>query len=256
MKKTWAAILLTMGLPSIARGQDVTPQERIDRILQTSSVEEFLAQAADQIELVVLMEVSPADSAEVHEALSAAFVVDSMRRNIVDQMATASSPAVLDDLESWLFEGPVARVAAIRDAHEPAVDLETYARSLQSKPPEPARIRAVAQHAQAQKAAGFYVMVQEVTREILGAVRGSLSGREAEFVPFTDAEYVRALEAYFNVAVVSFLQQYEPVPVKLLEESTERYASPAGQWYVDQYSLAVATALRMAGEKAVSRLER
>jgi hypothetical protein len=58
----------------------------------------------------------------------------------------------------------------------------------------------------------------------------------------------------FNAALVSFLYRFETVPDPLLERATREYATDAGQWYVQAYSLAVARAMRSAARRVVTTL--
>src|SRR5690606_7215994 len=138
-----------------------------------------------------------------------------------------------------------ADLMAMREA-EPSETLEQYALRLQSEPPPEPRVMVIAEWVQVQKAADFFLAVQEGQRAAAHTIAAALGDAAPAYEPLTQGAVAQQLQQYFGVALVSFLQMFERAPDDLIARATADYASPAGQWYVDAYSLGLLEAIESA----------
>lgn len=235
------------------------PPERspVERVLTQSGIESIVSGRGRAFTRQVALMAADLTDEELERlvpAVGAAFEPELLRSEVASFLERASNAGELHELLVWVEGGAAAELERVRGSHEPVLTLEEYARSLMTDPPSERRVRLVAEWADVQEAATFYVLIDEALREAAHAVLAVLRPEMPAFEPLQGDELRARLDNSFNAAVVSFLRSLEPVPDSLLRAATAEYATEAGQWYVETYSLALAEAIRSAGVRVAAAL--
>ena len=99
-----------------------------------------------------------------------------------------------------------------------------------------------------QHAASFYLLLDERVREEAHRVAAIVTGgRSPQYRDLDPAVEREQLQRGRQFAVVSYLHRFGPVEDALVEAATADYGTPAGQRYVEAFSLAVAGSIQLAG---------
>lgn len=233
---------------------------RVDRLLEharVSSIVDARAGAFSRQVAYLAGDLTDDELERLVPAVQEAFAPAALRSDIAAYMeANAPDDGSLDTILAALDGGASAELAAIRDAHEPSGSLEDYVRASMDNPPEEERVELVAGWAEAQGAGEFFVLMEEALSESAYRVWAEFRPDAPAYAPLPAPELNARLNDSFNASVIGFLRDLEPVPDSVLVAATEEYASEGGQWYVRTYSLAVASAMRAAGERTVAALGR
>jgi hypothetical protein len=231
---------------------------KIDRLLEHSRVSSIVDARAGAFTRQVAYLAGDLTDAELERlvpAVQEAFAPDALRRDVAAYLQeNAPDDGTLDTILARLEGGALAELEAIRDGYEPVGSLEDYVRARMDDPPEEARVELVAAWAETQGAGEFFVLMEEALTESAYRVWAAFRPTAPAYEPLPGPELNARLNDSFNASVIGFLRDLEPVPDSVLVAATEEYASDAGQWYVRTYSLAVASAIRAAGERVAETL--
>ena len=232
--------------------------EQIYEVLEYSKLDAVTGDFVDaflaQVESLLPAPLSDEDSGRLAESVKGDFSYDSVRVYVAEAMLERSDPEVVQELLGWLPSGASAEIDELVGDSEPAVDLETYAQSLQANPPPEARIQLVAEWASVQAAGDFYALLLDAQIYAAHRIAGALSADAPAYEPPTPEQLQQYAMGGFNVAVLSFLQRLESIDETLIRSAIEQFSSDSGQWFVEAYSYALGDAIRIAGEHAAARL--
>ena len=110
--------------------------------------------------------------------------------------------------------------------------------------------------ADAQQVAGVYLLLDETTREGAHRVASALTdGRSPPYLAVEAAFAEEELERGLQFAIVSSLHRFRPVGDELVASATAEYRTSPGQRYVESYSLALASSIRLAALRVLDRLD-
>ncbi len=251
----WLAPLFTIPVGALAQDELAA----IELILEYSLVDNVLEGQATAflvaLEQVVGSEVD-LESAGVERVVGEEFALDRMRKDVVDLLRESSVPVVLEEVSELLSTSSIAQVSDLLADYEPPETLEAFVQTLQAKPPPRERVALLAGLAEAQQAAGFYLLLDETTREGAHELAAVLTeDRSPPYDALEDSVAEEQLERGHQFAVVSFLHRYRPVEDTLIASATSDYRTRQGQWYVENYSLALAGSIRRAALRVVERLD-
>ena len=225
----------------------------IDQLLDRSGIESIVSGRAGPFTRRVALLVEDLTDPELERLVPAvrpAFAADRLRQDVATRLEReAPGPATVRDILAWNDSGPVAEMRRIADAHEPSLSLLEYARSLPENPPDRERAELIARWVQAQQAGLFYVLMDQALAEAAHTIWRAFRPGAPAFTPLQGPALEARLAQSFDAAVVSALHRYEAVPDSVLGRAVSTWESEAGQWYVEAYSLAVAEAIRSAGER-------
>lgn len=258
---SWTITCLLVGavLAPPLGAQAPADMEALEAILEYSLVDNILSGQAMAFSNAVRGVVGTSEDRDLDELdrfVSEEFAPDRMRADVISAMYEASLPIVLEELSRLLTVGAIGQVRDIVDAYDPPETLEAYVQTLQAQPPPEERVVLMAALADAQQAAGFYLLLDESAREGAHQVARALThGQAAAYEPLAEAVIQSQLQRGFQFAVVSFLHRYRPVEDELVAGATADYQTAAGQWYVENYSLALAESIRLAAMRVRDRLE-
>jgi hypothetical protein len=256
--------LAACGAPTIPAAGPTPPSATaptgVERLLERSGIESIVSDRARAFTRQVALFAGDLTDPELERlvpAVQQAFAAEALRADVV-AFIESEVPDEATVAEVLRFEeaGANARVRQIVDAHEPTLSLPEYARSLLTSPPAQQRVDIVVEWAETQGAGDFFVLIDEALRQAAYEVWGVLRRDTPRFMPASGPELQARLADSFNASVVTFLHAYETVPDSLLSAATAEYATEAGQWYVDAYTLGVAQAVRAAGQRAAAELAR
>ena len=237
--------------------EDVVVRQGIERILELSDVDGLLAGRARAFtRQVAIMLLDPTDE-ELERLVPAvldAFDHEALKEDVATRMAVDADPSVVSSVLEWMEAGSTAAVRRIADGYEPPLTLEEYATGYTEDPPSEARVRLMAEWAEAQGRGDFFVLMQEALREASFRVHDAMRGGAPAFEPLDADELGVAQTSSHGASVITLLHRYETVPEPLVRRSIAEYRTESGQWFTEAYTLAVAQAIRAAGERVADRL--
>ena len=252
----FATFLLTTPGPARPASQMASP-EAISRVLETSEVSQVLHGVLSALLGEVEVQSSHVPSrylTRLRTLAPAHFSEPRLRETVLERMRADSDEETVSELLGWLEADSTEEFRRIVREHETSESLADYAKRIERQRPGNQRLTLTTRHARAQGAGRFYVTMRQVTQRAAHDVLVA-AGVELESDPDArDREIESQREDYLNLAILSFLQRYEPVSDEQLLEITERWESPSGQWYVDAYTAAVSAAIRRAGEGLAQQL--
>lgn len=267
MKRWKLAWVLALGLavgscgggPALAvpepRPEAEALAQDVDRILELADVEGLLAARSRAfVRQVAIMMGDPTDS-ELERLVAAVFATfdyDTLRSEVAAYMVEEGTPELAAAALVWLEGGATAAVRRIGEEYEPAQTLEEYAAEMTDDPPAEARIHLMAAWAEAWGEGSFFVLLQEALREAAYRVHGAFRSDGPRFEPLSGEELEIAEVNSHGASVIRLLHGYAPAPDQLIRRATAERESEAGRWLRDTYALAVATAIRSAGERAAA----
>ena len=228
----------------------------VERLLDLSEVESIVVARGPSFTRQVAVMAGDLTDPELERlvrAVTDAFAPDRLRDDIAASVASQASVMAREVL-TWMEGGANAELAAIADAHDPPLTMEEFAARLDPEDIREERVRLMADWARVQGAGDFFVLLEQALAEASHTVLAELRPDTQPFTPASGDDLATMRQNSFNAAFVSFLYRFETVPDPLLARATREFATDAGQWYVQAYSLAVARAMRSAAQRVVTTL--
>jgi hypothetical protein len=229
----------------------------IERALEISQIEGVLAARGSGFTRQVAQLIGDPTDEELErivDAVTVSFAYDSLYLDVKAFLIAEAPGGFVPTLLSWLEGGAVGQTRAIAEAYDPPVSLEEYMSEFTLEPPSVGRIQLVRELTEAQAAGDLFVLVQEALREAAHGAWSVLREDAVAFEPLTTSELQFDLTNSMAVSVMSLLHRYETVPDDLIRGAAAEWRSPSGEWYASTYGLAVAEAIRTAGERVVASL--
>jgi hypothetical protein len=269
MKRSTLALMLVAALAGGACGGGSSipiPEPRpaaeqlrsdVDRILALLDVEGLLAPRARGFTRQVAIMVGDPTDEELERLVDAAFegfAYDSLYRQVADFMVAEGTAELAGSALEWLEGGATAAVSRIGEEYDPPQSLQEYATEMTEDPPSEARIQLISTWAEARGEGSFFVLIQEALREAAFRAHRALREDAPAFEPLSGEGLELAEVNSHGAAVIRLMHGYAPAPDQLIRRATVEYQSEPGQWLVETYALAVASAIRVAGERAAARL--
>ncbi len=251
---------ISCGSPAPSAGPEastVLVSATAERLLVLSEVESLIAGRAAAFSRQVALTATDLTDPELERLVPAVqreFAADLLRQDIVGSLVTQDSAGHMAEVVGWLERGASAEVRAIAEAYSPPAPLDSWLETYTTEPPDADRIRTVGRWIEARGQGPFFLLLEQALDEAAHAVWKELRPSAVEFVPLRGDELFNRLDRSFMAAAVSALHAHETVPSDLIARSSAEYESTAGQWYVEAYQLAVARAVRAAGQRVVLRL--
>jgi hypothetical protein len=187
-------------------------------------------------------------------AVQTGFAPELLRADIADFLEAEAPAGRLEEVLAWLESGAVADARSIIDGYDPPMELEEWLTEYTDDPPSRVRIRLVARWTDARGTGDFFVLLEQALDEAAHTVWQSFRPGAPAFTPLTGDRLLERLENSYSAAVVTALHRSETVPDTVIAEATRDLESEAGRWYVQTYQLAVAQAIRAAGDRVVDAL--
>ena len=229
----------------------------IDRALEISQIEGLLAARGSGFTRQVAQLIGDPTDDELErlvDAVTSSFEYDSLYNDVRSFLIDEAPDGYVPTLLSWLEGGAAAQLRGIAEDYDPPLTLEEYMSEFTLEPPSVGRITLVRDLAEARADGDLFVLVQEALRE---AAYGTWSALRADAMTFealgTD-ELQLSLRNSMAASVMSLLHGYQTVPNDLILGAAAEWRSPSGEWYASTYGLAVAEAIRTAGERVVASL--
>ena len=258
LTRTLLTSLFVFLLAASAAAQSDEDVQAVEAILEYSLVDNVLSGQAEAFMGAVASVVgsdAELDSVGLEQIVNEEFSSARMREDVVNTLIASSLPVVLGEVSELLSNGSIRQVSDLLADYEPPETLEEYVQALQVETPPQERIELIAGLADANQAAGFYLLLDETAREAAHDVASVVTDGDAPaFTELDEAVAQQQLQRGFQFAVVSFLHRYRPVGDELIAAATEEYRSSAGQWYVENYSLALAESIRLAALRVLERI--
>ena len=239
------------------RDETVALREDVERLLELVEVENVLAARAPAFSrqtAILLGDPSDAELERLIPAVVDEFAYHRLHEDIVGFMISEGNPEVVGQALEWMDGGATAAVRRIGEEYEPAQTLEEYASEVTDEPPSEARIQLVSQWAQARGEGDFFILLQEALREAAYRVHGAMRPGALSFEPLSGDELEVAQVNSHGASVIRLLHSYAPAPDQLIRRATAESQSESGRWFTETYALAVASAVRAAGERVADRL--
>lgn len=233
------------------------PASPVEALLDLSQVESIVGGRAPAFTRQVALlagDLTDAELGRLVPAVTAAFAPELLRADIASFLAEEAPAGTIDTLLAWHRDGATAELLRLSRSYTPPRTLDEYARALTTDPPPEERVRGMVEWVEAQGAGDFFVLLEESLTQAAHTVLAELRPGSPSFRPLAGEPLFSQLDASFNAAVATFLRSLEPVPDDVIRRATAEYASEAGRWYVENYSLAVAEAMRAAGSRAAHTL--
>lgn len=253
VKSLHLVLLAFTTLPPLSLSAQVT-KERVREVLETSKAPSVLGNVGNEIVTGISQFGSQGDTAALAAAVRLHFSLDSLLNGMVKHLEERAEAEVFDELHAWLLSDSIRDIEAKADSASAGLPLREYAQRLQQSPPDQEVVQLVQRFAKAQHAGEFYVSyitsIHEAAVQIARA-----AGKDAPAVSqLTPAERRDAIEQFEQVAVVSFLQRFEPLSTEELRRFIDAYESRSGRWYVLAYTDAVAASIANAAQNVVAAL--
>lgn len=237
------------------RAAHAPSRSEVEALLETSRIRDVIA-GLDEL-YVEHLRVLGLDSvvsgrADLDSAVARAFA-DSLVYDDVVRFLAARDPGerTARALEQMRADA-LGRLGRMPDPDQP---VEAFIEELARRGPPLARVRLMARWAEIQKAGAFYVFMDQAAREAVHTLARRVGATDDEFQPLSREEFAEAYQRNMNRAVVSFLWRYQDADDTLVREALDAYGSEAGQWWVQEYTLAVSHAIRRAGLRVAASLD-
>jgi len=246
------------GGPPAPAPTPISPERAtVERLLERSEVDAVVGgRARDFSRRVAIMagDLTDDELERLVPAVREGFAPAAMKEDVASFLLGEGAPDTMDEVLSWLEEGAAAEVLSIAEGYEPELTLEEFAQSLTAEKVDGPRTRLFVDWARAQGAGDFYVLIDQALDEAAHKVWAAFREDAPAFTPLGGEALQMRLRTSLGAGVISFMYRYETVPDEVLRRATAEYATPAGQWYVESYSLAVATSIRAAGDRVVAAI--
>jgi len=239
------------------RDEAVALREDIERILELTNVEGVLAARAPAFSRQTAILMGDPSDPELERLIPAVvdeFAYEKLYEDVVDFLMEEGAPELVAQTLEWMDGGATAAVRRIGEEYAPAQTLEEYASELTDEPPSEDRIQLISAWAAARGEGDFFVLMQEALREAANRVHQAMRPGAPSFEPLAGEELEVAQVNSHGAAVIRLLHGYTPAPDQLIRRATTERQSESGQWFTQTYALAVASAIRAAGQRAAERL--
>lgn len=236
---------------------EVAVREDLSRVLDLVGIEGLLGQRDRAFTRQVAIQMLDPTDRELERLVPAVldgFAYDSLRADVLERLAAEARPELVSNLRQWMDAGATAAVRRIAEEYDPPLTLEQYANEMTDEPPPEAQIHLMGEWAEAQGRGDLFVLMQEALREASFLVHGTLRPNAPEFEPLTGAELEAARASSHAAAVITLLHRHERVPEPLIQRSIAEYRTESGVWFTRNFPLAVAEAIRAAGERVAATL--
>lgn len=241
-------LMLAFATPAFAVAQ--VADEQVREVLTTSKAAQFLGAVATQMVELITTTHPAKDTAVVNGAIRTHFATDSLLAHVVRHMKAEAEPVSFSTLRQWLLADSIRTLELKGDTAADKESLEQYAIRVSSNMPPVDRLQLVVQFVEAQQAGEFYVRFVQALRSGAAEIGKAAASREAIAGQLTAAEAEQTYDQFMRITIVSFLQRMEPLSNSEVRRLVSAYESPAGQWYVEAYIAAVASAIRQAAAAA------
>ena len=240
--------------PASATAADTTPVDQILAISDVASIIDARARVFSRQVALLIGDLSDPELERLVPAVQLGFDPELLHRDIAAFMEAQAPPGRLEEVVAWLGDGANGETRRIIDSYEPPLALEEWLGEYTTEPPSPGRVQVIARWTDARGTGDFFVLLEQALAEAAFAVRLHMRPGARPFRPLQGDELMGRLENSFNAAVVTTLHAAETVPDSILSGATAELESESGQWYVETYQLAVAEAMRSAGERVIDEL--
>jgi hypothetical protein len=234
-----------------------TPPSAVERLLEASEVSSVLDQRARVFTrqvAVLTADLSDQELERLVPAVQAGFAPELLRRDVAEFIEAEAEEGRIEEVLSWMEGGASAEARRIVSEYDPPLSLQDWLNEYTDEPPSRQRVRLIARWTDARGTGDFFVLLDEALSEAAFAVQGVLRPGSPPFTPMREAELRGRLERSFNASVLTTLHESETVPDSVVREATAEFESEAGRWYVLTWQLAVAEAVRSAGQRVVATL--
>jgi len=246
------------GLPTPEpRPESVALREDVQQLLALAGAEGILTPRGRAFTRQVAIQIGDPTDPELERLVAVvldAFAYERLLGDVTDFMVQEGTPELARSALEWMEGGATAAVRRIGDEYQPAQTLEEYAGELTDTPPSEARIHLISAWAEAKGEGTFFVLIQEALREASYRVHGAMRATAPRFAPLSGDELEIAQVNSHGASVIRLMHGYAPAPDQLIRRATAEYASESGRWFAETYALAVARAIRAAGERAAAAL--
>lgn len=235
------------------RAEDDALREDVEGLLELRDVEGVLAARSRAFtRRVAIMMGDPSDPEleRLVSAVTSGFAYDSLYADVVDYMIEEGTPELAASALEWMEGGAAAAVRRIGDEYEPAQSLDEYANEMTDDPPSEERIHVISAWAEARGEGEFFVLMQEALREAAFRVHAALRPDAPSFEPLSGDELEMAQVNSHGASVIRLMHGFAPAPDQLVRRATAEWESESGRWFTETYAMAVASAIRTAGERA------
>jgi hypothetical protein len=253
LARALAAALLLSGIPTVAGAQEAA----VGSILRDLRASTVLAGAGAQVwrHLVEAGGLGEGPGEEgVYAAVAEAFTLPLLLGDVQEVLSDEPRAGALEEVSLWLTSGANARLRSAMDARPASGSLDDFMDEVLVSPPPRSRSELVLRWTEAQGAADFYVLVGESAREAAARILEAAFDSDPSALRSGPEQLLIAREEILAAAFLSFLRQLDGVPDEEIVAAATEYESEAGQWFVQRYRVAVAVALRRAGERAALRI--
>lgn len=256
---------LCMAMPGTVSGQVEQAHERgtvragghaeVEALLATSRIRDVIAgldalylEHLRVVGLDSLVSTDPELDAAVARAFADSLVYEDVVRFLAARDGGERAARALDALRADALD----ELDRMPDPDQP---LDAFVDGFARRGPPLARVRLMARWAEIQKAGAFYVFMDQAAREAAHTLARRVGATDAEFEPLSREEFADAYQRNMNRAVVAFLWRYQDADDAVVREALEAYGSEDGQWWVQEYTLAVSHAIRRAGLRVAAALD-
>jgi hypothetical protein len=245
------------GGPSGAPTTGAPPASPVERLLEASEISSVVDQRARVFTRQVAVLVADLSDEELERlvpAVQAGFAPELLRRDVAAFMEAEAEEGRIEEVLVWIENGASADARRLVAAYEPPLALQEWLEEYTDEPPTRERVRLIARWTEARGSGDFFVLLDEALVEAAFAVRGVLRPGSPEFEPMRRSALLGRLERSFNASVLTALHESETVPDDVVRAATAELESEPGVWYVQTWQLAVAEAVRSAGQRVVTTL--
>lgn len=246
------------GHGDLAGPEDATgPHRPTQRLIDASDIDSVLGRRADLFSRQVALLAGDLTDAELEElvpAVRTGFAPDLLRRDVARFLEAEAPAERIEAVLAWLEDGANAEIRRTVDAYDPPVALREWLTEYTEDPPSVTRVRLVARWTEARGTGDFFVLMEQALDEAAYAVRAHFRPDAPSFQPLRNDPLLDRLENSYNAAVLTSLHRTETVPDSVLVAAVQELESDDGQWYVRSWQLAVAEAIRAAGDRVLEAL--
>jgi len=233
--------------------------EPIDLLLDHLHIESIVAprgRAFTRQAALLIGDLSDEELERLVSAVQEGFEAGRLRGDVTAYMLEQAPEGFIEEIARWVESGASADVDRQASAYEPPVPLEEWLDTYTEEPPSAERVRLVARWSEARQEGTFFLLLEQALDEASHEVWGALRNNAPDFDSLSGDALFARLNQSAMAAVVTALHAHEPVSDEVMRASAVEYESEAGQWFVETYQIAVAEAVRAAGDRVAETLRR
>lgn len=231
----------------------------IDRLLDHFHIESILAPRARAFTRQVALiagDLSDAELERLVPAVRTGFDASRMRNDVSRFVLSEAPDGYVDEVAEWVTAGASADVDRQASAYDPPVSLGEWLDTYTTEPPSETRIQLISRWSSARQEGTFFLLLEQALDEAAHEVWSALRSSAPEFEALTGEALFNRLRQSSAAAVVTALHAHEPITDDLMRASATEYESEPGRWFVETYQVAVAEAVRAAGQRTAAELRR